>query len=235
MDRNFNINFESPLASSGQSGFIAGGALANVPVSTPKGTSEGGVCVTGLCSLVFICDKELPTKYCGGQIGGEGGSKMCIKQKDKCDVQCHKKLKAPFVKHRHLASGQYVLMGVGLQQDQAYLSHIVPVECFKADLATYANEKRTVDNWDMFFRAIKQGVLIAKFIGVDCFRVEDIVPETVRLAQLSFTDRRIAVGVISQIEGTKATGLEALSEASEKHPIVGRAPATQNPEGSFIP
>ena len=158
MDRNFNINFESPLASSGQSGFIAGGALANVPVSTPKGTSEGGVCVTGLCSLVFICEKELPTKYCGGQIGGEGGSKMCIKQKDKCDVQCHKKLKAPFVTHRQSASGQYVLMGVGLQQDQAYLSHIVPVECFKADQETYANERRTVDNWDMFFRSIKQGV-----------------------------------------------------------------------------
>ena len=52
MDRNFNINFESPLASSGQSGFIAGGALANVPVSTPKGTSEGG----GLCNWpLFAC------------------------------------------------------------------------------------------------------------------------------------------------------------------------------------
>ncbi|MDE0918365.1 MAG: hypothetical protein OSA04_08645, partial [Flavobacteriales bacterium] len=157
MDRNFNINFESPLASSGQSGFIAGGALANVPVSTPKGTSEGGVCVTGLCSLVFICEVDLPMKYCGGQIGGEGGSKMCIRRNGECAVKSHK-LKAPFVKHSQSASGQYVLMGVGLQQEQAYLSHIVPVECFKADLATYANERRTVDNWDMFFRAIKQGV-----------------------------------------------------------------------------
>jgi hypothetical protein len=81
---------------------------------------------------------------------------MCIKEKDCCIVISHA-IKAEFVPQIESRSGKCVLIGVSGTSEQVYLSNIVPLESFKADLKTYLYE--SLDEWDHLFSTIKAGTL----------------------------------------------------------------------------
>jgi hypothetical protein len=155
---NFNLSIESPLPTSGDGSFISGVALnatAQSRATPTQGTSGGGL--FGGCMLAVISDHELESKYCGGRIGA-AGIKMCIKEKHRCKVLSNA-TKAEFVPQIESSSGEYVLIGVSRTLEQVYLSDIVPLESFKADLKTYLYESRSLDEWDHLFSTIKAGTL----------------------------------------------------------------------------
>ena len=179
----------SPLASSSQRDFVSGVALTATrqsSVTPTQGTSGGGfgLGVVGGCKLAVISEQELGVSLCGGQVGSSG-LKMCIKESGRCITRSHE-VKVQFNPPIRSGCGEYVLIGVGTQSEQAYLSHIVPVEHFNNVLQSYIYETRTVDEWDQFLSTIKAGPLDQ----------EDIMLASIEAKEVAI-DRAVSGGSIS--------------------------------------
>jgi hypothetical protein len=134
--------------------------------------------------LAVISDEELESRYCGGRIGA-AGIEMCIKEKDCCKVLSHA-IKAEFVPQIESRSGEYVLIGVSGTSEQVYLSNIVPLESFKADLKACLYQSCSLDEWDHLFSTIKAGTL----------NQAEIVPVANEASAVA-TERKINGGLVS--------------------------------------
>jgi hypothetical protein len=139
------------------------GVALNATAQSLATPSQGTGGVFGGSKLAVICGRDLESLHRGGKI--RSGVKMCIKEKGCCSISSHA-TKAGFAPQLESTSGEYVVIGVGIQMEQVYLSHIVPVESFKADLKIYLFETRTMDEWNQFFSTIKAGTLDREEIGL---------------------------------------------------------------------
>jgi hypothetical protein len=155
----FSLGLSPPRRGVGQPAGATSTTARRLMVASTPGTSGGGLGVNSVrrvkgYSIVVVNERELGSVLCAGKIGKFGGS-MCIKQLGECKTSSHRKIQASFEPELVSKSNKYVMVATSHAEEAVYLSLIVPVEQFGDKLETYQADSRTVMEWEVILRSIR--------------------------------------------------------------------------------